>query len=218
MPSLAEENYLKAIYHLSTEGEGKVTTNAISDRLNTKPASVSDMLRKLSAKELVSYRKYQGVSLTVAGRKVALLVIRKHRLWEVFLVEKLKFNWDEVHEVAEQLEHIQSPLLIHQLDEFLGYPKYDPHGDPIPDENGEFSEKEQSPLSDLEVGETGKIVAVKDSSAAFLQYLDKVGAYLGARVKVKDRVEFDGSMEIELDGKKQIFVSREVSANLLITE
>jgi DtxR family Mn-dependent transcriptional regulator len=218
MPSLAEENYLKAIFHLSTEGEGKVTTNAISETLNTKPASVSDMLRKLSAKELVSYRKYQGVTLTTSGKKVALQVIRKHRLWEVFLVEKLKFNWDQVHEVAEQLEHIQSPLLIQQLDEFLGHPKYDPHGDPIPDENGEFYEKEQSPLSEMEVGTTGQIVAVKDSSPAFLQYLDKVGAYLGAKILVKDRVEFDGSMEIVLDSNKQIFVSREVSENLLITE
>ncbi|MGB5928452.1 MAG: metal-dependent transcriptional regulator, partial [Cyclobacteriaceae bacterium] len=152
MPSLAEENYLKAIYHLSTEDEGNVSTNAISETLNTKPASVSDMLRKLSGKELVSYRKYQGVSLTPSGRKVALQVIRKHRLWEVFLVDKLNFNWDEVHDVAEQLEHIQSPLLIHQLDEFLGHPAYDPHGDPIPDENGGFPEKEQSPLSELTVG------------------------------------------------------------------
>src|SRR6478752_3743676 len=144
--SLTEENYLKAIYHLSEDGTIDVSTNAISDALNTKPASVSDMLKKLSQKEVINYIKYQGVSLTPSGRKIALQIIRKHRLWEVFLVEKLKFNWDEVHEIAEQLEHIQSNLLIERLDEFLGFPPFDPHGDPIPNERGEMKAKKHTPL------------------------------------------------------------------------
>ncbi len=216
--SFAEENYLKAIYHLSNAGAVEVSTNGIADELNTKPASVTDMLRKLNVKEVVTYRKYQGVNITEKGRLGALQVIRKHRLWEVFLVEKLKFNWDEVHEIAEQLEHIKSPLLIRRLDEFLGNPKYDPHGDPIPDEHGEFKAKPQVPLSELPLGGSGLVIAVKDTSPLFLQYLDKIGAYLGAKIKVLDKAAFDDSMEIIIDDKKTIFVSREVSQNILLTE
>lgn len=218
MLSFAEENYLKAIYHLSEDGKTEVSTNAIADALRTKPASVTDMLGKLSKKGVVNYKKYQGVNISETGRLAALQVLRKHRLWEVFLVEKLKFSWDEVHEVAEQLEHIKSPLLIKRLDEYLGFPKYDPHGDPIPDEKGEFKAKPHIPLSEVELNKSGIIVAVKDSSALFLQYLDKIGAYLGAKIKVIDKVEFDGSVEIVIDGKKTIFISREAAQNLLITE
>src|SRR5690606_39006354 len=137
---------------------------------------------------------------------------------EVFLVDKLKFNWDEVHDVAEQLEHIDSPLLIKRLDEFLGYPKYDPHGDPIPDESGEFKAKPQFPLSELAIQNSGIIVAVNDSSSVFLQYLDKIGAYLGAKIKVQSIEEFDGSMEIVIDNKKTIFISRSAAENILVTE
>ena len=215
--SFTEENYLKAIYHLSKGGEKGVTTNALADSLSTKPASATDMIRRLASKNVVSYKKYQGVNISKEGEQLALNVIRKHRLWEVFLVEKLKFNWDEVHDVAEQLEHIHSPLLIQRLDEFLGYPKYDPHGDPIPDENGDFKAKPQVPLAELEVASSGIIVAVKDSSPLFLQYLDKVGAYLGAKIKVLDKIAFDNSLEILIDGKRTIFVSRDVSENILIT-
>jgi DtxR family transcriptional regulator, Mn-dependent transcriptional regulator len=216
--SFAEENYLKAIYHLSLGGKQEVSTNAIAEMLNTKAASVSDMIRKLNDKGAIIYQKYQGVNISEDGKKAALQVIRKHRLWEVFLVEKLKFNWDEVHEIAEQLEHIKSPLLIKKLDEFLGFPKLDPHGDPIPDEHGEFKEKPKVALSKTTINQTGIIVAVKDTSSLFLQYIDKIGAYLGAKVKVLDRVEFDGSMELLIDGKKNIFISREVAENILITE
>jgi DtxR family transcriptional regulator, Mn-dependent transcriptional regulator len=130
--TLSEENYLKAIYHLSKEEDESVSTNALAERLETTAASVSDMLKKLAKKELIEYKKYQGVNISEKGKRVALQIIRKHRLWEVFLVEKLSFNWDEVHEIAEQLEHIDSPTLVKRLDEFLGYPKFDPHGDPIP--------------------------------------------------------------------------------------
>ena len=214
----AEENYLKSIYHLSDGGKKNVSTNDLSNEMKTKPASVSDMIGKLANKKAVVYKKYQGVNLSEEGKKEALRIIRKHRLWEVFLVDKLKFNWDEVHDVAEQLEHIDSPLLIKRLDEFLGYPKYDPHGDPIPDESGEFKAKPQFPLSELAIQNSGIIVAVNDSSSVFLQYLDKIGAYLGAKIKVQSIEEFDGSMEIVIDNKKTIFISRSAAENILVTE
>jgi len=216
--SFTEENYLKAIYHLSEDGKIDVSTNAISDALNTKPASVSDMLKKLSQKEVINYIKYQGVSLTPSGQKIALQIIRKHRLWEVFLVEKLKFNWDEVHEIAEQLEHIQSNLLIERLDEFLGFPPFDPHGDPIPNERGEMKAKKHTPLSETDLHNQGKVIGLKETSPLFLQYLDKAGIYIGAKIKVMDKIEFDGSLEILIDNKKTILVSSEVAKNILIAE
>ncbi|MCR6640290.1 MAG: metal-dependent transcriptional regulator [Sporocytophaga sp.] len=216
--SYTEENYLKAIYHLSEDGKIDVSTNAISDALNTKPASVSDMLKKLSQKEVINYIKYQGVSLTPSGKKIALQIIRKHRLWEVFLVEKLNFNWDEVHEIAEQLEHIQSNLLIERLDEFLGFPPFDPHGDPIPNERGEMKAKKHTPLSETELHNQGKVIGLKETSPLFLQYLDKAGIYIGAKIKVMDKIEFDGSLEILIDNKKTILVSNEVAKNILIAE
>ncbi|HNP16789.1 MAG TPA: metal-dependent transcriptional regulator [Fulvivirga sp.] len=218
MLSFAEENYLKTIYHLSQETDSAVTTNAIADSLNTKAASVTDMIKKLSKKGVLSYQKYKGVQVSKTGEIAALQVIRKHRLWETFLVDKLKFNWDQVHEVAEQLEHINSDLLIQRLDEFLAYPKYDPHGDPIPDENGLFKSKPRVALDQCLDGQSGIIVAVKDSNSAFLKYLDKIGLYLGAKIKIIDKVEFDGSLEIQIDNKKSTFISKEVSENIWITE
>lgn len=216
--TIAEENYLKAIYHLSDGGKKSVSTNDISAEINTKPASVSDMLRKLGEKEVIEYRKYYGLQITETGKKLALQTIRKHRLWEVFLVEKLNFAWDEVHEVAEQLEHIQSSLLIQRLDAFLNYPKFDPHGDPIPDEFGDVRSRPRIHLNEMNVDQSGQIVAVKDSSAAFLRYLDKVGAYIGARIKILDKVEFDGSVELLVDQKKTLFMSREVAGNILVLQ
>ncbi len=214
----AEENYLKAIYHISEGGKKGVSTNDISGEMKTKPASVSDMLRKLGDKEVIEYRKYYGVHITEEGKKSALQTIRKHRLWEVFLVEKLKFSWDEVHEVADELEHIKSRILIQRLDEYLGFPKFDPHGDPIPDEYGDVRSRPRMPLNELDLHATGQIVAVKDSSAAFLRYLDKVGAYIGARIKITDKVEFDGSIEILVDNKKSIFMSKDVAGNILVMQ
>lgn len=212
----AEESYLKAIYHISDGGKRSVSTNDISFQMKTKPASVSDMLRRLGEKEVIEYRKYYGVNITEEGKKLALQTIRKHRLWEVFLVEKLRFSWDEVHEVADELEHIKSKLLIQRLDEYLGFPKFDPHGDPIPDEYGDVRSRPRLALSELDINATGQLVAVKDSSAAFLRYLDKVGAYIGARIKVLDKVEFDGSVEILVDNKKTIFMSKDVAGNVLV--
>jgi DtxR family transcriptional regulator, Mn-dependent transcriptional regulator len=216
--SLAEENYLKAIYHLSAGGKGEVSTNAIAEEMQTKAASVTDMIKKLSDKELVDYEKYKGVNISDSGKKAALKVIRKHRLWEVFLVEKLKFNWDEVHEVAEQLEHIKSPLLIKRLDEFLGFPRFDPHGDPIPDENGRILMKPQVPVNELEMNQSGVVIAVKDTNSLFLQHLDKIGIYLGAKIQLVDKNMFDESVEILLNEDTRLFLSHKVASNILVSE
>ncbi|MCX2744251.1 metal-dependent transcriptional regulator [Mangrovivirga sp. M17] len=218
MLSYTEENYLKAIYHLSSGGEHEVSTNSIAESLQTKAASVSDMLKKLSVKELVEYRRYKGVNISEEGKKEALKIIRKHRLWEVFLVNNLKFNWDEVHEVAEQLEHIKSPLLIKRLDEFLGYPSFDPHGDPIPDEYGVIKDKAKILLKDLEEGNEAIVVAVSDDNPAFLQYCSKLGIKIGTPLKAIDKLEFDNSMQLLLDGDQKINVSKEVSENIWVTD
>ena len=195
-----------------------MSTNDIAAAIQTKAASVSDMLRKLGEKEVIQYRKYYGLQITELGKRLALQTIRKHRLWEVFLVDKLHFAWDEVHEVAEQLEHIQSTLLIERLDAYLNYPKFDPHGDPIPDEYGDVRSRPRIALNEMNIDQGGQIVAVKDSSAAFLRYLDKVGAYIGARIKVLDKVEFDGSVEILVDQKKTLFMSKDVASNILVLQ
>lgn len=217
MYSFTEENYIKTIYKLSAGGTQEVSTNAIADALDTRAASVTDMLRKLSAKNIVHYVKYRGVTLTEAGERVALQVIRKHRLWEVFLVEKLKFSWDEVHEVAEELEHVTSELLTRRLDEFLGHPKFDPHGDPIPSEDGEINQPKQKLLAAMEIAETGTVVGVNDSQPLFLKYLDKVGISLGSKIKVTDKMLYDNSMEISLEKGKNILVSYEVSNNIYLS-
>ena len=218
MLSLSEENYLKAIFHLSEQGKVNVSTNLLAEHMGTKAASASDMLKKLSQKELIDYGRYQGANVSESGKKMALQIIRKHRLWEVFLVEKLKFNWNEVHEVAEQLEHIKSSLLIKRLDEFLDFPKKDPHGSPIPDEHGEITAKPQFPLTEKPPGFEGLVVAVKDPGNHFLEYLDKIGIYLGAKIKIIDRIAFDGSSEVMVDNKKTLFLSKEAGVNILLSE
>lgn len=218
MLSYTEENYLKTIYRLSESGAKAVLTNEIAESMNTKAASVTDMIKKLSAKELISYEPYYGVKVTKQGRHRALMVIRKHRLWETFLVDKLHFTWDEVHEVAEQLEHIQSPLLIQKLDEFLGFPTADPHGHPIPDKNGKVQSVRQFPLSEAQPYKNSTVRSVKDGSPSFLQYLSKIGIYIGATISILERIDFDGSLEIEIDSKKKVFISRHLAENLLVTE
>lgn len=217
MPSFTEENYLKAVYKLSEAAPGfDVSTNSIAEVLQTRPASVTDMLRRLGEKGLLHYQRYRGVSLTAEGRQLALLTIRKHRLWEVFLVQKLGFNWDEVHEVAEQMEHIDSPLLVRRLDEFLGFPRLDPHGDPIPTEDGAMLRPAHRLVADLLPGEQGPVVAVKNTSVAFLQYLDKAGLKLGSFIEVLDKVEFDNSLEVRINSKVTTMLSAEVSRNLFV--
>jgi DtxR family Mn-dependent transcriptional regulator len=215
MLSLTEENYLKAIYHLSDGGSKAVLTNELAEAMSTKAASVTDMIKKLSAKEVITYEKYYGVNITAQGKSEALIVIRKHRLWETFLVDKLGFAWDEVHEVAEQLEHINSPRLIEKLDEFLGYPKVDPHGDPIPDHKGKIKIIPQVPVDQLAIGYQGKIAAVKDSDSNLLKYLDKIGARPGVKIKVLGKEEYDDSMEILIDDHR-VFISKAVSQNILV--
>src|ERR1700743_808017 len=211
MNTLAEENYLKSIYHLSLHADS-VSTNQLAALLNTKASSVTDMLKKLAEKALINYTPYQGVSLTPAGEKIAVNIIRKHRLWEYFLVEKLDFKWDEVHEMAEEMEHISSNELIDRLDKFMGYPKHDPHGDPIPDCNGLFKIHNLKPISNVSINEGGVICGVRDHSTPFLQYLEKQELIIGKTILVKDIIEFDRSVILLSEGK-QIQISREVANN-----
>lgn len=215
MISQSEENYIKAIYHLSAISKKGISTNAIAKKLDTKASSVTDMIKKLSEKEVIIYKKYQGVTLTDFGKKTAANIIRKHRLWEVFLVDKLNFSWDEVHEVAEQLEHIKSPKLIDELDAFLGHPKRDPHGDPIPDKDGNLHTIEKSLLATLAINEVGICVGVEDSSSEFLQFLDKQEIALGKEIKVLEKEPFDGSVLIRINNKV-LSVSNKIANNLYI--
>lgn len=217
MNSFTEENYLKAIYKLSESTGDMVNTNAISEEMNTRAASVTDMLKKLSEKGLINYIKYQGVSLTAEGRFTAVNIIRKHRLWEVFLVNKLNFGWDEVHDVAEELEHINSEKLVDCLDEFLGFPQFDPHGDPIPTRAGKFRQHDFVQLAKLEEGEAGIISGVRDHSSAFLHYLERLDMVLGKRVSMLERNEYDGSVVVEDAAGSKIYLSKEVSNNILVT-
>lgn len=217
MHSFTEENYLKAIYKLLEQEAESVTTNAIAEKMQTKAASVTDMLKKLADKKLINYQKYQGVSLTGKGEKVALMIIRKHRLWEMFLVETFKFKWDEVHDVAEQLEHIQSDKLVEELDKFLKYPKVDPHGDPIPDINGKLQLQKSKPFSHFKKNDVCVMTGVIDHSPAFLRFLEKSGLVLGNELKIKDVVEFDKSFHINIGKKQSLFISHEVAKNILVT-
>ncbi len=211
----AEENYLKAIFHLGESSKGVIATNAIARQIKTKPSSVTDMVKRLSEKGLLTYTPYKGVSLSSKGTVSALKVIRKHRLWETFLVEKLNFMWDEVHEIAEQLEHIHSEKLIERLDAFLGHPKLDPHGDPIPNPKGEIHHEPKISLAEIPVASEGICVGVKDSSASFLSFLNRNKVALGDRITVLNREEFDGSLYIKVRNK-QLRISKEIAANLYI--
>ncbi len=214
MHSISEENYIKAIYHLQ-EGAALVSTNAIAAQMNTKASSVTDMLKKLADKNLVEYVPYKGTRLTQTGVDCANQIVRKHRLWEVFLVEKLHFNWDEVHEVAEQLEHIQSRKLIDELDKHLDFPKQDPHGDPIPDKHGNYEKIVQIPLAHMKVGDKGLLTNVLDSSSSFLKYLDKHHIKIGTTIEVLEREEFDNSLTIQTQ-HKSIHISGQIAQNLFL--
>lgn len=214
--SQTEENYLKAIFKIS-EKEGKAaSTNAISNEIKISAASVTDMLKRLAKKDLIHYKRHKGVTLTSEGDRIARQLIRKHRLWEVFLLEKLNFSWDEVHEIAEQLEHIHSPELVTRLDQFLGYPKFDPHGDPIPDADGNFTFRKQVLLNELREEEEGVIVGVDEHTTPFLQYLDKLGLVLGTIIKVLEYYEYDESFKVLINNKTERVLSKKVSQNLFI--
>lgn len=213
--TLSEENYLKTIYHITSASGVEVSTNAIAEKMETKASSVTDMLKKLAEKELIDYKKYQGVSLTNKGNLAAKMIVRKHRLWEFFLVDKLQFPWDEVHDIAEQLEHIKSEKLINKLDDFLGNPTEDPHGDPIPDVNGKIIKVEKLLLSELKVNQTGICVGVKDSSAEFLKYLNKNKIALGVTIKVNSIEDFDLSLTVNV-ADKELLISNKIAGNLFV--
>ena len=214
--SSTEENYLKSIFKVCEKGGKAASTNAISSDLKTSAASVTDMLKRLSEKGLINYEKYKGVTLTKEGNQIATLLIRKHRLWEVFLVDKLNFSWDKVHEIAEQLEHIKSKDLVQRLDAFLNHPKFDPHGDPIPDADGNFTFRKQVLLSALEPDQKGIIVGVYDHSPSFLQYLEKMDLILGAHIQILEKFEYDESMRILIEQAKEKTISKKVCQNLFI--
>jgi DtxR family transcriptional regulator, Mn-dependent transcriptional regulator len=212
----SEENYLKAIWKLIEDSDDPVNTNEIAAAVNTRAASVSDMLKKLAARKLIHYVPYQGVKLSAEGQRVAIGVVRKHRLWEYFLVEKLGFGWDEVHEVAEQLEHIQSERLTEELDRFLGHPKKDPHGDPIPDKSGKFSVHKDVGLNRMNCGEKTIMMGVCDHSSVFLQYLDKHGLKPGCKIEIREIDSYDQSMQVRVDGKRNLALSSRVTENILV--
>ena len=211
----SEENYLKTIYHLTSISHFAISTNAIAEKMETKASSVTDMLKKLAEKDLINYIKYQGVSLTEKGQLAAKMIVRKHRLWECFLVEKLDFSWDEVHDIAEQLEHIKSEKLINKLDDFLGNPTEDPHGDPIPDANGRIVKIDKRLLSELEKSQAGICVGVKDTSSDFLQYLDKQEIALGSQIQILEKESFDSSYRIRV-GSREIMISNKIASNIYI--
>lgn len=216
MISFTEENYLKAIFKIAERENKSVSTNSIAEQMSTSAASVTDMLKRLSEKGFINYEKYKGVTLTPSGSKVATNLIRKHRLWEVFLVKKLRFSWDEVHDIAEHLEHIPSKELISRLDAFLDYPKFDPHGDSIPNSDGKFTIRNQTPLSDLLPGQGGVLVGVKEHQTPFLQYLNRLKINLGTSFKLIEKTSYDKSQKVRIDDSEEVVLSDKVCQNLLI--
>jgi DtxR family Mn-dependent transcriptional regulator len=216
MRSLTEENYLKAIYRISQNRKLKISPTAIADEMGVSAASVIDMIKKLSEKKLISYDKIKGAKLLDRGQKEAVAIIRNHRLWEVFLLEKLNYSWDEIHDIAEQLEHVKHPELADRLDAFLGHPEYDPHGDPIPKSNGEIPTTVKTLLSEIEIGKSCRVVAVKDTSSVFLQYLEQLSVNIGTKIKVLDIVPFDNSMLLQIGKEIKTTVSKRFAENLLV--
>ncbi|MCX7728732.1 MAG: metal-dependent transcriptional regulator [Bacteroidia bacterium] len=219
--TITEENYIKAIYVLSYEvkANNKVGTKDIATILKVQPATVTDMLKKLKRKKIINYKKYGQIQLSNTGLYYAKQLLRRHRLWETFLYEKLHFNWDEIHEIAEQLEHIHSDTLIEKLEKFLQYPQYDPHGEPIPDAMGKIPEVSSISLSNI--NNTKKwytMIAVKDTSQDFLKYLQQLSLQIGTKVKLIEKIPYDNSIKITLSNNKQIIISGKIADNILVTE
>lgn len=212
--STSEENYIKAIFHL--QKDGTVTTNELAAELQTKPASVTDMMKKLSTKKLVHYKAYHGFTLTSEGRKVALIIIRRHRLWEFFLAEKLKFSWEEVHAVAEDLEHVSSKKLIDKLDEYLGFPRTDPHGDPIPDSNGKIETNKQVCLLEMPLNKPATVSHVSDQSSGMLELLSHKKIVIGTKLEVKKKFSYDNSLEIKIQQQTPINISEQLAKNIFV--
>ena len=215
MITLTEENYLKAILSISLKEDGKISTNAISKEIGTSAASVSDMIKKLQEKKLIKYKKYQGLELSIKGKKKAINILRKHRLWETFLVNNLKFKWGEVHELAEQLEHIKSSQLIDRLDSYLSFPKFDPHGEPIPSKEGKIPSRNTIPLNKLKENTKGKVLGVTLDDKSFLEYLTKLNIRIGTNIELIEKISFDKSLNIKID-KKKYHISNQVGEHLLI--
>jgi DtxR family transcriptional regulator, Mn-dependent transcriptional regulator len=213
--SSSKENYLKTIFHLQRES-GTVSTNEVAGALKTRPASVTDMLKKLKQQKLLIYERYRGFKLTHEGKRVAIQIIRKHRLWEYFLVEKLHFGWDEVHEVAEELEHVSSKKLIDRLDSYLGSPQTDPHGDPIPDMQGNLIALPQQSLSDMPVNKPARVSGIASQTSAMLELLQHKNIGIGTRVEIKKKFPFDNSIEIKIHKQPVITVSEQVAKNILV--
>ncbi len=213
--TITEENYIKTIYHLH-KINSLVTTNQLAESLQTKAASITDMLKKLKAKKILNYEKYKGFSLSKEGEKIALNIVRKHRLWEFFLVNTLNFGWDEVHEVAEELEHISSQKLVDKLDVFLGFPKFDPHGDPIPDTNGKITNQEQISLLNLPIQQQAVVSAVGSQSSSLLALLNHMQIKIGTIVLVQQKFIFDNSIEIQLSEQKPITISQQLAETLFV--
>ncbi len=215
--SFTEENYLKTILKLSEQSEDAVSTNAIAFRLGTKAATVTDMIRKLSQKKLIHYKKYQGVRLTARGTKVAWAIVRRHRLWEVFLTEKLHFKWDEIHNIAEELEHINSEELVKRLDKFLGFPKFDPHGDPIPDSKGRLSRISRTTIKEMQIKQTAIMTGVIDHTSPFLRHLEMLKLTPGKEIKLLRMLDFDGSCIISINRGEETYISSLVASNILVS-
>ena len=210
----SEENYLKTIYHLQSEG-GIVTTNALAAELKAKPASITDMMKKLDSKKLLHYKPYYGFSLSAEGKKIAVNIVRRHRLWEFFLSEKLKFDWNEVHELAEELEHVSSKRLIDKLDEYLGFPQFDPHGDPIPDNRGKIKKEKQTPLHLWPLNQTATVCQVRQQSHQMLQLLHHKNISIGTKLEVKKYFQYDESLEIKIKNNT-ITISEQLAKNIYV--
>ena len=215
MTTRAEENYLKAIFKIAERDSKAASTNAIAREMNTSAASVTDMIKRLSEKGLVEYQRYRGATLSSEGRVLATSLVRRHRLWESFLVDKLNFKWNEVHEIAEELEHVPSDALISRLDAFLGHPRFDPHGDPIPSEEGKFTLRSQTILADIETGTSAEVVAVREHDDSFLKHLNDIGIALNTRVMISEKYPYDGSLQVEIEGIKKT-ISEKVARNVYV--
>lgn len=216
MLTRTEENYIKAVFKISEKDKKAVSTNSLAENLSTSAASVTDMLKRLATKDMVVYEKYRGVMLTPAGNKTAIALIRKHRLWETFLVSKLRFGWHQVHDIAEQLEHIDSEELMSRLDAFLDYPKFDPHGDPIPNAEGKFTLRAQISLSEASSMFKYVVLGVREHDEPFLKYLNAIGIKIGTEIRILDIITYDKSLNIMIDGKNTHNLSAQVSNMLLV--
>lgn len=214
--SNSEENYLKTIFHLQLE-DGTVTTNALAEKLNARAASITDMMKKLSAKNLVVYKPYYGFYLSIEGKKVAISIIRRHRLWEYFLSQKLEFGWDEVHVIAEELEHVSSKKLIDKLDAFLDFPQFDPHGDPIPDSKGKIKSANKLTLHQLPLNQPAQVTRVNNQSTEMLELLQMKNISIGSEIEVKKHFVFDGSLTIKIKPNKTETISEQLAKNIFVT-